>query len=256
MSKGQTTLDRACEEAVRCKRCIGALRYLWRNSKTKAHDPSVMEMKSYLQASPVQLAHSAAAASQADEDRDDADDNGLEDPSDGSDAGDESQSESGGESIGESGSDAAPDADKDEHDDNDGDDDNSSVYAPTLRMMGKDQPPRIWDPETESPLPNSDGEMPDSQRPGAWMGKFYRDHRKLGESESEKEDSGDVHALTDPDSKSDDDDDDDDEDEPLSTTVFVALSEITTSLGLEDEYLDWINKSNMLLSFVFSQPPA
>lgn len=47
-------MDRAAEEAVKAKRCVGALRYLWRNSPNRAHHPAVHEMKSYLKDSPVQ----------------------------------------------------------------------------------------------------------------------------------------------------------------------------------------------------------
>ena len=75
------------------------------------------------------------------------------------------------------------------------------------------------------------------------MGRFYQDHRKLGESESEKEESGDAHALTDRDGESDEDGDDH---EPMSTPVFAALLEISSSLGLEDEYLDLTNQTYIL----------
>ena len=61
ISKGQTRRDRAAEEAVKAKRCIGALRYLWRNSPNRAHHPAVHEMKSYLKDSPIQQSNAVPA---------------------------------------------------------------------------------------------------------------------------------------------------------------------------------------------------
>lgn len=46
--------DLACEEGVKAKRCLGALRYLWRSSSEGAHDEKLRDMKSYLQDSPLQ----------------------------------------------------------------------------------------------------------------------------------------------------------------------------------------------------------
>lgn len=49
----ETRASLASEEAVKAKRCLGSLRYLWRNS-TSSHDPYILEMKSHLCPSPLQ----------------------------------------------------------------------------------------------------------------------------------------------------------------------------------------------------------
>lgn len=50
-------LDQAVQDACRMKKCLGSLRYLWRNSKRRSHHDAVAEMKAYLVESPVQLAN-------------------------------------------------------------------------------------------------------------------------------------------------------------------------------------------------------
>ena len=44
----------ACEEGVKAKKCLGALRYLWRSSSEGAHDEKLRDMKAYLEDSPLQ----------------------------------------------------------------------------------------------------------------------------------------------------------------------------------------------------------
>ena len=168
--KGQTRMDRACEEAVRGKRCLGALRYLWRNSRTKAHDPNVQEMKSLLEDSPLQRARGGEG--DGDEGRRDDDDDAGE--------GDLEELESqggGGDEDGEGGDhenghveEAKDDGSDVVADESDAESD-SVLRAPTLRL-GEESPPG----------PNSDGEWPDSQRHGAWMSKMYTTFRTLGDS--------------------------------------------------------------------------
>ncbi|CAK9056302.1 unnamed protein product [Durusdinium trenchii] len=54
----------AGREGVRAKKCVGALRYLWRNS-TKAHDQRVQDMKSCLSPSPARAAEPEVDAEEA-----------------------------------------------------------------------------------------------------------------------------------------------------------------------------------------------
>ena len=51
--RGPRTVQ-AGQDAQRAKRCIGAVRYLWRNAKTGSHDPAIQEMKDALVDSPRQ----------------------------------------------------------------------------------------------------------------------------------------------------------------------------------------------------------
>lgn len=47
-------VTQACADATRAKRCCGAIRYLWRNSKKGSHDESIQKIKEVLQESPTQ----------------------------------------------------------------------------------------------------------------------------------------------------------------------------------------------------------
>ena len=62
----ETRAGLASEEAVKAKRCLGSLRYLWRNS-TASHDPYVLEMKSHLRPSPLQGQRRRGRADEASE---------------------------------------------------------------------------------------------------------------------------------------------------------------------------------------------
>ena len=78
-----------------------------------------------------------------------------------------------------------------------------SLTAPTLRLG--------WDPEVDSPPSvGSDGEPLDSQRPGAWIGKFYQNHRTMGDPEPCVE-PFEIHSH-------DETDKDDDSDDPHPAT--------------------------------------
>ena len=59
-SKNETRSGLAAEEATKTKRCLQALRYLWRNAKENSHDPSVQILKDFLCHSPIQTSHRAA----------------------------------------------------------------------------------------------------------------------------------------------------------------------------------------------------
>ena len=244
--RGQTRLDRACEEAVNAKRCIGALRYLWRNSPQGAHDVSVQEMKQCLEASPVQRARDPNALLSQGEEEGEGD---AEGDGEGDAEGDgEGVGEGEGEGVGEGdGSDVEMDESADESD-------ASSLRAPTLRLEdvkedsdpGEEPQPLAakpaWDPEVDSPMPGSDGELPDSQRPGAWMGKFYRDHRTLGDPSPAR----DAESVGDSEDKNDGPDDasvaetDHDGDSLSGDSPFMDgwISDIIDKVGLR-EYLTY-----------------
>lgn len=51
-SDNVTRVDLAAHEAVRLKKCIQSLRFLWRSSPAEAQDPRVADLKRYLQDSP------------------------------------------------------------------------------------------------------------------------------------------------------------------------------------------------------------
>ena len=69
VDRGESRLQLAAAEGVRCKRAIGALRYLWRNS-AGSHNQQVHELKSHLRCSPLQgrPQHRALADGTGDED--------------------------------------------------------------------------------------------------------------------------------------------------------------------------------------------
>ena len=50
----ETRSSLAAEEAVKVKKCLGTLRYLWRNASGGSHDENVQTMKSFLCPSPLQ----------------------------------------------------------------------------------------------------------------------------------------------------------------------------------------------------------
>ena len=81
ITKQQTRTSLAAEEAVKVKRCLGALRYLWRNAKSKAHDPKVQELKSHVCPSPLQDARRGLPP--AGDEGSDEDHEGEEEVSDG-----------------------------------------------------------------------------------------------------------------------------------------------------------------------------
>ena len=50
----ETRSELAAEEAVKTKRCLQSLRYLWRNARQFSHCPRVQSLKDYLAPSPLQ----------------------------------------------------------------------------------------------------------------------------------------------------------------------------------------------------------
>ena len=72
-----TRLDLAAAEAMRVKKCLGSLRYLWRNSNKASHNPELQELKDLCCPSPTQLHNRLNAVNlknKDDEDEDDIDD--------------------------------------------------------------------------------------------------------------------------------------------------------------------------------------
>ena len=61
-TKNETRSGLAAEEATKTKKCLQALRYLWRNAKESSHDPNVQAMKDFLCPSPVQTSNIEQAA--------------------------------------------------------------------------------------------------------------------------------------------------------------------------------------------------
>ena len=49
---GETKLSLAARAGLQAKKCVGALRYLWRSSSGGAHDPRVGDLKQLLMPSP------------------------------------------------------------------------------------------------------------------------------------------------------------------------------------------------------------
>lgn len=176
-TKGETVLAFAAEEGTKAKKCIGALRYLWRNAQEGSHDRHVQDLKDLLSASPVQEANAQARVQaeledagepasghepqdeasseveQADEEEMESDGGGSQGDSD--DGGSQGDSNDGG-SQGDSG-----------HGGSQGDSaDASSLIAPTLRLGDA-----ISSSEAGSEDENA---FVDSQvRPEGWLGGFY-----------------------------------------------------------------------------------
>lgn len=183
----------AASEGLKAKKCLGSLRYLWRNSRDAAHHPHVAAMKTLLQDSPLQRARRSCDDGEDDDDDEDESQGGSdhEHPdgaaaiADGSDVSDcpargaeegpnddvvvESQpgSDSGCHSEAEAETPEKDDSMVDGEDDASGessqveDSSHSTLSAPTLRL-GQVPKPR------------------DSQRQGAWMGDFFATYGKDG----------------------------------------------------------------------------
>ncbi len=164
----------AAQEATRAKACLGALRYLWRNSKDAAHHPKVAEMKKHLRLSPTQQHHldnsGADDASFPAAIRDASAVGSGGDELDSADSGDDSDSvfdddeetlELGGESEGD-GEGHPASTQEDDNGSNDGGSDDHEDGSKVIE---------------EGPNPNDSDEFPDSQVSSNWLGKCYRDQK-------------------------------------------------------------------------------
>ena len=137
VSKQQTRSSLAAEEAVKAKCCLGALRYLWRNARERAHDPKVEELKQYVCPSPNMIARRPTPPSE-----------------------DEAASE--GEVVEEG--DEEESGEEPEHCLDDGDDFVDHMVDAPSQTVEDSQP----DSQPDS--------QADSQVKGAWMGKFYNEY--------------------------------------------------------------------------------
>lgn len=176
---GKTRSSLAADEAVRAKRCIQGLRYLWRSSRNGSHTPQVQELKECLQESPLQKSHRGEEpASDPEDDDDDV-------PASGGSSDDEAEVDGvegglDGEPVEEN---AQPLEDGPSQD---------SLTAPTLRLPGyhgEGSPGSAGDGEDGgsggedggSGGEESDAPLPDSQfRPEGWMGGFYHKWKHCG----------------------------------------------------------------------------
>lgn len=155
----ETRAGLASEEAVKAKRCLGSLRYLWRNS-TSSHDPYILEMKSFLQASPLQ-GERRRRRRRAAEDEEEEESEALQDESDGE------------------GEEAEPLQNEPAGDCHDGSD-NESTGTPCdspPAAEGQDSPVsltastrRLGD---SPPSEKEEVDLRDSQVSSGWLGKFY-----------------------------------------------------------------------------------
>ena len=162
----------AADEAVKTKKCLQALRYLWRNAKENSHDPQVQILKDYLCPSPIQAAHAPPAP---DSDSEPEPQEAIVEYELGAEGG-ESEEEQPDEEVDpdqvtaptKSGR-VVQQAIRKESDF--GSDSDDSINAPTL-MLGD-----------ESPKGNHDGEEAEDLRDsqvGGWLGSFYAAYGKYG----------------------------------------------------------------------------
>lgn len=167
----------AGQEGMRAKRCLGALRYLWRNARDAAHHPDVAAMKRLLQDSPLQTARchepepEDPSESQEEEPPVSSSDDEIP-PLENGDIG-EGEGEEGEGSDFEEGVESRDDQESNRDDEEiphevedlhpepppkvevDSDSDDGSILSATTLALG------------EVPM------EPDSQRDGEWMGDFY-----------------------------------------------------------------------------------
>jgi hypothetical protein len=74
----ETRSSLAAEEAVKVKKCLGTLRYLWRNAMGASHDENVQTMKSFLCPSPWQQLRRGESQEMAVEDGEDGSEGGAD----------------------------------------------------------------------------------------------------------------------------------------------------------------------------------
>ena len=176
----------AAAEGLRAKKCLGALRYLWRNARTAAHHPFVAAMKTLLEDSPLQEARRTIQEPEPESPEEVLLDDNVD--GDGVSSGDDEGVEGDGDvrAVSEqSGSEVEPEEevlvtqdDEGETSDNGagsnhgGDDDDPSDGAASEHSILSSATLRLDDIPRE----------PDSQREGAWIGAFYRENSSGGRS--------------------------------------------------------------------------
>ena len=171
-------------EAMKAKRCMGALRYLWRNARDAAHHPDVAAMKRILEDSPLQTARLRSHEPEPEEPQED----------------DESYEDSPVIDM------ASPPHEESDYDEN-VEEIGSSSGEPEMEHEGPEEQPdeaRSEPSDDPDPEPISEcggydtdedshgtlsastlclGDIPkpsDSQREGAWMGDFYHSYGRDG----------------------------------------------------------------------------
>ena len=201
-SKLETRAVLAAAEAVKTKRCLQALRYLWRNAKGSSHCPKVQELKSHLTESPLQNKQSKDAESSGDAEPSSSEAEAWSDdeaiPGDGEERDNmvsiehgENENESEGE--GDEGEDAGACSGESADEESCGEDDpivehhaesdNDSLTAPTLRLSDC-----VSSQESHEPI-EDDMFWRDSQVSDNWLGAFYAKFGKFGKDESSHPDA-------------------------------------------------------------------
>ena len=194
-AKQETKLSLAGEEAVKTKRCLQALRHLWRNTQQKSHCPAVQEMKDYLCPSPTQEMNANGpdpddASQSSDKEHKEPVNVNMEDEVEGgSESGDsdsgESQDDMGDQKQGRiaqydvcrvDDGDSSPQ--KTEKDESNGSDNESLLRAPTLRLDDFEATDDLSSSQA------SEEEWQDSQVSSNWLGKFYSKYGRFGKDEN------------------------------------------------------------------------
>ena len=164
----------AAAEGLRAKKCLGALRYLWRNARTAAHHPFVAAMKNLLEDSPLQEARRAhhepepESPEQVSSDHEDSESGGAA-SDDGGDEGAAEESESEVEPEEEAPVPTSQDSSESV---------NSEAGAGSNHGGDDDDDANDGGASEHSVLPRE----PDSQREGAWIGSFYQENSSEGRS--------------------------------------------------------------------------
>ena len=210
----ETRSTLAAEEAVKVKRCLQALRHLWRNAKDNSHCPRVQHMKELLVESPQQQRNkdalplpdaedsgasgkgSEAEPVEVDGEVEHEEESGSGDEGDGSD-GESESSDDGVHPTGRAIEHAVlvnPSAsDENKGNEHAGSSDDDSLVASTLRLSeGGDHASESDDGESDDhgrdetqAISSDDGiDWRDSQVSSGWLGKFYSEYGRFGKDES------------------------------------------------------------------------
>ncbi|CAL1142982.1 unnamed protein product [Cladocopium goreaui] len=209
----ETRAELAAEEAVKTKRCLQALRYLWRNAKEASHCPRVQMLKDYLAPSPLQERNRDHRPLQdSDTEGEGPADVNIEVVEDSPNS--PEPSENGDNECGDSEHDSGDEGHGEEsHGEEEGDSykgrvmqvaervdssvphkevadtlsdsDESSLKAPTLRLDDcHASPSSPVASEHSQQSQESDPDMRDSQVGSGWLGKFYAKYGRFGKDEN------------------------------------------------------------------------
>ena len=195
-TKTQSRMDLAAIEGCKTKKCLGALRTLWRSSGDKGHNDRITHLKSFLVVSPGRARHEREEEHEEEpvvpvEDDDQGAEGerpvneGLEEEGQ-SEAGEEESDESGGEVVEDSKDDVAPTSQDD--DGSASQNSGSHLNSPTLRLDDCHHDGEV-DSVSDASSVTSEESMPqDSQVAGAgWMGRAMMAARPLERQEKQEE---------------------------------------------------------------------